>query len=322
MVGVMKFFFGAMLCLMVIANSSIAASQREQRENYPDFSDMFITDVISILPPELHKLVVKKKKLLAADFKIISLANSKFAYSISKASFIEKYSKAPSENGLPSWMLSSMEEIFRIAFASNFPDPFNDRFRDNIRKFLYELSIQNSVIDYSGYNGGTSQEITEKIYDIKKLAGAGQKYSALVQLTANLWAAGWKNSGGHVTTVASSFERVHSRDITMAVNRAKLQKGNPVKSGKGTAPGKYRFDGAIELYVTNWCPVCKDAERYIVSKGYPYTKYDVEKDSEAKKSMERYPGRGVPLVVVGNESFRGFSDDTLESYMDGKHGYR
>jgi glutaredoxin len=78
---------------------------------------------------------------------------------------------------------------------------------------------------------------------------------------------------------------------------------------------KERFSGTIEMYVTAWCPVCVDAEAYIKDKNYPYVKYDVEKDSSAKARAAGYPGRGVPLIVVGGRNFRGFSPKTLEYYM-------
>ena len=91
--------------------------------------------------------------------------------------------------------------------------------------------------------------------------------------------------------------------------------GGKRKTGQAAAEKKKRFDGTIELYVTDWCPHCKNAEGYIRKMGYPYVKYDIEKDSAAKKRSEGYPGRGVPLVVVGDKNFRGFSGDTLEYYM-------
>lgn len=95
------------------------------------------------------------------------------------------------------------------------------------------------------------------------------------------------------------------------------RKGVPEKrnQAKGGAAEKKRFSGTIELYVTSWCPVCRDAETYIKKMGYPYVKYDIEKDSAAKSRNGDYPGRGVPLVLVGDKNFRGFSGDTLEYYM-------
>jgi len=79
---------------------------------------------------------------------------------------------------------------------------------------------------------------------------------------------------------------------------------------------KERFSGTIEMYVTSWCPVCTDAEIYLKKMQYPFVKYDVEKDKSAKERADGYPGRGVPLMVVGKRTMRGFSPEALEHYMD------
>lgn len=87
------------------------------------------------------------------------------------------------------------------------------------------------------------------------------------------------------------------------------------QSGRAAAAEKKRFNGTIEMYVTDWCPHCKNAESYVSKMGYSYVKYDVEKDSDAKRRSDSYPGRGVPLIIVGDRNFRGFSPETLESFM-------
>ncbi len=87
------------------------------------------------------------------------------------------------------------------------------------------------------------------------------------------------------------------------------------KPARKQAKVKERFSGTIEMYVTEWCPVCKDAEKYLKQMNYPYNKYDVEKDKSAKERAAEYPGRGVPLIIVGKRNFRGFSPEALEQYM-------
>lgn len=95
----------------------------------------------------------------------------------------------------------------------------------------------------------------------------------------------------------------------------------PLGTGKGKlqpvkgAEAKKRFDGIIEMYVTSWCPACRSAESYIRKMGYQYVKYDVEKDDAARSRNDSYPGRGVPLIVVGDNNFRGFSPELLEYYL-------
>ncbi|MBU5636269.1 NrdH-like redox domain-containing protein [Geomonas sp. Red69] len=80
--------------------------------------------------------------------------------------------------------------------------------------------------------------------------------------------------------------------------------------------GPKRFTGTIEIYWASYCPVCRDAESYMKKKNYPYVKYDVQKDSAAKERAEKYPGSGVPLIIVGSKTMRGFSPEALEQYME------
>ncbi len=78
---------------------------------------------------------------------------------------------------------------------------------------------------------------------------------------------------------------------------------------------KRRFSGSIEMYVTDWCPVCKRAESYLRSKNYPYVKYDIDKDESAKRRFQDLGGRGVPLILVGSQKMSGFSAQYLEQLM-------
>lgn len=79
--------------------------------------------------------------------------------------------------------------------------------------------------------------------------------------------------------------------------------------------GKVRFTGAIEMYVTDWCPSCKAAEKYISSKNYPVVKYDIEKDKSAQRRYQELGGRGVPLILIGSQRMSGFSAQLLEQYL-------
>lgn len=110
----------------------------------------------------------------------------------------------------------------------------------------------------------------------------------------------------------SDMEPISVMDSPGLAGKGVSERRKPVK---GSATEKKRFSGTIELYVTSWCPVCRDAENYIKKMGYSYVKYDIEKDSAAKSRSGGFPGRGVPLVLVGDKNFRGFSGDTLEYYM-------
>jgi len=85
---------------------------------------------------------------------------------------------------------------------------------------------------------------------------------------------------------------------------------------KTASPKKERFSGTVEIYVTDWCGYCKQAQSYMKSKGIPYIAYDIEKDSGAKQRRKELGGRGVPLIIIGSHKMSGFSPENLEYYLD------
>ncbi|HBG06392.1 MAG: hypothetical protein A2075_21835 [Geobacteraceae bacterium GWC2_58_44] len=86
-------------------------------------------------------------------------------------------------------------------------------------------------------------------------------------------------------------------------------------SRKSARAEKPRFTGPVEIYMTSWCPACKSALAYVKQNGIAYNAYDIEKDSEAKQRFEGFNGRGVPLIVVGQNTMRGFNPQTLEGWL-------
>jgi glutaredoxin len=69
----------------------------------------------------------------------------------------------------------------------------------------------------------------------------------------------------------------------------------------------------VELYTTSWCPYCKDARNFFLSRGISFSEYDIEKDGEAaRRKNELDGGRGVPFVVICDQKIRGFSTIAYE----------
>ncbi|NND82917.1 MAG: glutaredoxin family protein [Gammaproteobacteria bacterium] len=65
------------------------------------------------------------------------------------------------------------------------------------------------------------------------------------------------------------------------------------------------------LFATSWCGYCKKAREYMRRNGIAYVEYDIEKDGAARAEYLRYKGRGVPFLVMGDETLRGY---TLKRY--------
>lgn len=83
-----------------------------------------------------------------------------------------------------------------------------------------------------------------------------------------------------------------------------------------SAPKKERFSGTVEIYVTAWCGYCKQAQRYMTSRGIPFVAYDIEKDSAARQRHRELGGRGVPLIIIGQNRMSGFSAEALENHLN------
>ncbi len=82
-----------------------------------------------------------------------------------------------------------------------------------------------------------------------------------------------------------------------------------------TVRKEQRFNGKVELYITDWCGYCKQAVAYVKSRNIPHVIYDIEKDEAARKRFLRLGGSGVPLIMVGNRRMSGFSPQLLEQYL-------
>ena len=79
-----------------------------------------------------------------------------------------------------------------------------------------------------------------------------------------------------------------------------------------------RFNGTVEIYVTEWCGYCKKAIAYMKSRNIPFVAHDIEKDSSARQRHADMGGRGVPLIIIGKNKMSGFSPETLEYYLGQK----
>lgn len=80
---------------------------------------------------------------------------------------------------------------------------------------------------------------------------------------------------------------------------------------------RYRQEQAekrkVVMFATSWCSYCRMARTYFKNHGIDYTEYDIEKNRAARLEYERLNGRGVPLIVVGEQLMRGFSADRFNS---------
>ena len=106
-----------------------------------------------------------------------------------------------------------------------------------------------------------------------------------------------------------------SAPATPAAPATRSEKPPESKTSQPTTPRNERFNGTVEIYVTEWCGYCKKAIAYMKSRNIPFVAYDIEKDSSASRRHAELGGGGVPLIVIGDKKMSGFSPETLEHYL-------
>ena len=64
----------------------------------------------------------------------------------------------------------------------------------------------------------------------------------------------------------------------------------------------------VILYGTAWCGYCTKARRYFLANNIPFEDYDIESSASAKSEYDALNGKGVPLILVGDNLMNGFSE--------------
>ncbi len=73
----------------------------------------------------------------------------------------------------------------------------------------------------------------------------------------------------------------------------------------------------VVMYSAEWCGVCKKAARYFRQKGIGFTELDIEKSDKAAREFKRLGGRGVPVILVGDQRMNGFSASAFDRMYNG-----
>ena len=66
----------------------------------------------------------------------------------------------------------------------------------------------------------------------------------------------------------------------------------------------------VVVYSTDYCPYCRQAERFLTEKGVPFQSVDVTGDDAMREKLVELSGgrRTVPQIFIGGEAIGGYSD--------------
>lgn len=79
-------------------------------------------------------------------------------------------------------------------------------------------------------------------------------------------------------------------------------------------------DIQVVMYMTDWCPYCKKAGKYLKSLGVHLTEYNIEKDQSKKNEMKSLSGGSgmVPLIDIEGVIIRGYVPEEIKAAVEKK----
>ncbi len=70
-------------------------------------------------------------------------------------------------------------------------------------------------------------------------------------------------------------------------------------------------DGAIVMYSTSWCGVCRMTRELFDEEDIDYLERDIERSEEHYRQFSELGGQGVPLIRIGRETLHGYNRDLI-----------
>jgi glutaredoxin len=129
-------------------------------------------------------------------------------------------------------------------------------------------------------------------------------------------------------SIGAELESARKELTNLLDERARVRASNPAAATQDVASAGNSAGGAmaatapadgkrVVMYTTARCPACVAAKNYLARKGVRYEERDVERSADAMKEFQSLGGRGVPLILVGNERMVGFSPQRFEQMIGG-----
>jgi glutaredoxin len=123
----------------------------------------------------------------------------------------------------------------------------------------------------------------------------------------------WVDADGRVQYSDKPPPGVKSAPVEARINS---YGGTPVVSGTAAPAAKAEQSRPeIKMFATDWCPHCRRAQAFFAKQGIRYTHIDIEKSEAGRAEYRSLGGRGVPLIVVGEQRMSGFGEERLAQML-------
>lgn len=82
-----------------------------------------------------------------------------------------------------------------------------------------------------------------------------------------------------------------------------------------TTPDLNAARDSVIIYTTERCGYCRQAKTFMAAHRIPFKEYDVENSSRGRADYRKLNGRGVPIILVGEQRMNGYSEGSLASLL-------
>ena len=66
---------------------------------------------------------------------------------------------------------------------------------------------------------------------------------------------------------------------------------------------------SVKIYMTNWCPYCRNAKTLLNNKGVSYEELNIDELGMTRNDLYDLPGGStVPQIIINENSIGGFDD--------------
>ncbi len=128
----------------------------------------------------------------------------------------------------------------------------------------------------------------------------------------------WTDESGNVRFSDSPPAGVKVQKVQGDSGGSKTE-ANP--EGSGGSPKAEKQESRkvkVIMYMTDWCPYCRQAREFLKSLDVDLVEYNVEKNREKAAEFKAKGGTGVPLIDVEGTLIRGYNAESLKAAVDTK----
>jgi len=134
----------------------------------------------------------------------------------------------------------------------------------------------------------------------------------------------WKDKDGNIVISSTppppgiKWEKRKLEEVRETPKRIDANASKPA----AREPGEKRpiEDIKVVMYMTDWCPVCKEARVYLKALGVNLVEYNVDKDPQKKEEWIRKVGnkRGVPTLDIEGIILQGLYGEKILAAIEEK----